>query len=48
MVDQSSAEAKLMGIVKGITEILWLKNFLCGLNFPQKEACKLFCDNQTH
>ena len=47
VVALSSAETKFRGIAKGITEMLWLKKLLGELNFQQKEACKLFCDNQA-
>ena len=43
----SSAEAEFCGIAKGITEIIWLKKHLSELRFPQKRACKLFCDNKA-
>ena len=42
-----SAEAEFRGIVKGITEILWIRKLLNELGFPQKTACKLFCDNKA-
>ena len=47
VVALSSFEAEFRGIVKGVTEILWLKKLLSELNFPQEEACKLFCDNEA-
>ena len=46
-VAMSSAEAEFRGIVKGITEILWIRKLLNELGFPQKTACKLFCDNKA-
>ena len=42
----SNAEAEFRGIAKGITEVIWLKKLLSELHFPQKKACKLFCDNK--
>ena len=43
----SSAEAEFRGIAKGVTEVIWLKKLLSELGFPQKKACKLFCDNKA-
>ena len=47
VVALSRAEAEFRGTGKEITQILWLKKLLCELNFPQKEACKLFSDNEA-
>ena len=47
VVTLSSAEAEFRGIAKGITEVIWLKKLLSELHFPQKKACKLFCDNKV-
>ena len=47
VVALSSAEAEFRDIVKGITEIIWIRKLLCELHFPQKKACKLFCDNKA-
>ena len=46
VVALSSAEAEFLGIAKGITEVMWLKKLLSELHFPQRKACKLFCDNK--
>ena len=43
----SSAEAKLRGIAKGLTEIIWLKKLLSELHLPLTKTCKLFCDNKV-
>ena len=47
VVALSSAQAEFRGIAKGITETIWLKKLLSELHFPQKKACKLFCDNEA-
>jgi hypothetical protein len=47
VVALSSAQAEFRGIVKGVTEILWLRKLLCELGFPPKGACRLICDNQA-
>ena len=47
VVALSSAKQEFRGIAKGITEIMWLKKLLSELHFPQKKACKLFCDNKA-
>lgn len=47
VVALSSAEAEFRGIAKGITEILWIQKLMNELGFPQKTACKLFCDNKA-
>ena len=47
VVALSSAEAEFHAIAKGITEVIWLKKLLSELGFPQKKACKLFCDNKA-
>ena len=44
VVTLSSAEVEFLGIPKGITEIMWLKKLLDELNFPQRKACRFFCD----
>ena len=47
VVALSSAEAEFRGIAKGLTEVIWIKKLLSEQGFPQKKACKLFCDNKT-
>ena len=47
VVALSSVEAEFRSIAKGITEIIWLKKLLSELDFPQKKAWKLFCDNKV-
>uniref|UniRef100_A0A803MX03 Uncharacterized protein n=1 Tax=Chenopodium quinoa TaxID=63459 RepID=A0A803MX03_CHEQI len=47
VVALSSAEAEFRGIAKGITEILWIRKLMSEIGFPQKTACKLFCDNKA-
>ena len=47
VVALSSAKAEFRGIAKGITEILWIQKLMNELGFPQKTACKLFCDNKA-
>ena len=47
VVALSSAEAEFRGIAKGITEIIWLKELLSELHFPQKKACRLFFHNKA-
>lgn len=47
VVALSSAEAEFRGIAKRITEILWIHKLMNELGFPQKTACKLFCDNKA-
>ena len=47
MVALSSVEAEFRGIAKGIIEIRWIRKLLRELNFPQKGACNLYCDNKA-
>ena len=47
VVALSSAEAEFRGIAKGIIEVLWIRKLLDELNFQQKEACNLYCDNKV-
>ena len=47
VVALSSAEAEFRGIEKGITEILLIRKLMSEIGFPQKTACKLFCDNKA-
>lgn len=47
VVALSSAEAEFRGIVKGITEILWLRKLMDEIGFPLKTPTKLFCDNEA-
>lgn len=47
VVALSSAEVQFRGMAKGAIEVIWLHKLLCKLNFPQKEAYKLFIDNQA-
>ena len=42
-----SAEAEFRGIAKGITKVLWIRKLLGELNFSQKGACNLYCDNKA-
>ena len=42
VVALSNAEAEFRGIVKWITEVIWLNKLLSELHFPQKKACKFF------
>ena len=42
-----SAEEKFHGIAKGITKIIWIRKLLSELHFPQKKACKFFCNNKA-
>uniref|UniRef100_A0A803LY61 Retroviral polymerase SH3-like domain-containing protein n=1 Tax=Chenopodium quinoa TaxID=63459 RepID=A0A803LY61_CHEQI len=47
VVAMSSAEAKVRGIAKGITEVLWLRKLLIKLGYRPKKSCKLYCDNMA-
>ena len=47
VVALSSAEAEFRGILKGITEILWLRKLLDELDFSQTKPCKLYYDNEA-
>ncbi|KAJ0440582.1 putative RNA-directed DNA polymerase [Helianthus annuus] len=47
VVSLSSAESEFRGIVKGITEILWLKKLMKEIGFPLKLPTQLFCDNMA-
>ena len=46
-MSRSSSEAEYKGTSHGMCEILWLRKFLLGLSFKQKEAMKLYCDNKS-
>ena len=46
MVALFSAEAEFRGIVKGITEVLWIRKLLTELGFKQN-SCELNCDNKA-
>ncbi|KAJ0606762.1 putative RNA-directed DNA polymerase [Helianthus annuus] len=47
VVSLSSAESEFRGIVKGITEILWLKKLMNEIGFPLKLPTQLMCDNKA-
>ena len=47
VVALSSAEAEFRGIMKDITEVLWIRKLLEELKFPHKGPCDLFCDNKA-
>ena len=45
VVSRSFAEAEYRGMTHSVCEIIWLRRLLWGLDFKQKEAMKLYCDN---
>jgi len=47
VVALSSAEAEFRGIVKGITEVLWIKNLITEIGFPPQLPSQLKCDNKA-
>ncbi|KAJ0519053.1 putative RNA-directed DNA polymerase [Helianthus annuus] len=47
VVALSSAEAEFRGIVRGITEVLWLKKLLTEFGFPPTIATEIMCDNKA-
>ncbi|KAJ9556676.1 hypothetical protein OSB04_011290, partial [Centaurea solstitialis] len=47
VVSLSSAESEFRGIVKGVTEILWLKKLMKEIGFPIRLPTRLFCDNEA-
>lgn len=47
MVALSSTEAEFKRMVKGLCEILWLKELLTEIEISAWEGIELFCDNQA-
>ncbi|KAJ0494661.1 putative RNA-directed DNA polymerase [Helianthus annuus] len=47
VVSRSSAEAEYRAMANTVSEILWLRWFLCELNIPPVGPTPLFCDNQA-
>jgi hypothetical protein len=47
VVALSSAEAELIGMVKGVCELLWIKKLLSELGIAGEETMKLYADNKT-
>lgn len=47
VVALSSAEAEFRGIVKGITELLWIKKLMTEMGLLETGAFKLYCDNKA-
>jgi len=47
VVALSSAEVEFRGIVKGITEVLWIKKLITEIGFPPQLPSQLKCDNKA-
>lgn len=47
VVSLSSAESEFRGIVKGITELIWIRKLLTEIGFSPLNSCKLMCDNKA-
>nr|BAK64102.1 gag-pol polyprotein [Eustoma grandiflorum] len=47
VVALSSAEAEYRGIVKGVSEVLWIRKLLQELGFPVTDPTCLMCDNKA-
>ena len=47
VVALSSAEAEFRDMVKGLCELLWLRNLLTEVSFPPRSAMNFFCDNKA-
>ena len=43
----STAEAEFIAAAEAVKDLLWLRNFLTDLGFPQTQPSKMFEDNQA-
>ena len=46
VVVRSSVEAKFRGMTVGICELLWIRSLLKDIGYEQKDAMKLYCDEE--